>query len=105
VNQRVYPDTYGIDTWNMDNAGSVFIHIVNSRQYRAVTGRYPPPTPLDAKTYIEHGFPWFELYDEPGGRCAGFGKLVAHQERARARGRERAAGRREGIRRAHRPDY
>lgn len=67
VTQRVYPDPYGIETWNMANAGSVFIHILNSRQYRAVTGREPPPTPLDAKTYLEHGFPWFELYDEPEG--------------------------------------
>ena len=67
VKQKIYPDPYGIDTWDLENSGSVFIHIFNSEQYRAVTGQNPPPTPIDVNAYIEHGFPWFELYDESEG--------------------------------------
>jgi len=29
-----------------------------------LTGRKPPLTPISAQTYIERGFPWFDLYDE-----------------------------------------
>jgi hypothetical protein len=32
-----------------------------------VTGRPPPPTPVSAATYTEHGLPWFDLYDEDRG--------------------------------------
>ena len=59
-----YPDRYGIDAWDPENHGQVFVHIVNSAQYRDITGREPPPTPIDVKTYTDHGLPWFELYDE-----------------------------------------
>jgi hypothetical protein len=62
--QKIYPDKYGLDTWDQENFGSVFIHIVNSEQYQEITGHKPPPSPVNAKTYTEHGFPWFELYEE-----------------------------------------
>jgi hypothetical protein len=64
IKQKVYPDPYGIDTWDPENYGRAFVYIVNSEQYRRVTGLEPPPTPVSVQTYIEHGLPWFDLYDE-----------------------------------------
>ena len=64
MRQKIYPDPYGIGTWDPENVTSVFVHIVNSEQYRELTGREPPPSPVGAKTYTESGLPWFELYDE-----------------------------------------
>jgi hypothetical protein len=70
MTQAIYPDPYGIETWDPASGVSVAIHIVNSEQYRALTGEDPPPSPVDARTYTEHGFPWFELYDEARGDVA-----------------------------------
>ncbi len=67
MKQSIYPDQYGVDTWDQDNFGRVYVHIVNSMAYREITGREPPPTPISAKMYTEHGFPWFDLYDEEKG--------------------------------------
>lgn len=67
MRQKVYPDPYGIDTWDQEDSGSVSIHILNSEQYRQVTGHEPHPTPVDTTTYIQHGLPWFDLYDESEG--------------------------------------
>ena len=64
IRQKVYLDSYGLDAWDLQNFGSVWVHILNSEQYRAVTGLEPPPTPIDAHTYTQYGFPWFQLYDE-----------------------------------------
>jgi len=64
MRQKIYPDPYGLDAWDQDRDGRVFVHILNSAQFRQVTGVEPPPTPIDAKTYTEHGLPWFDLYDE-----------------------------------------
>ena len=67
MKQKIDPDPYGIATWDPENHAEIFVHILNSEQYREVTGRKPPPTPVSARTYTGHGFPWFDLYDESWG--------------------------------------
>ena len=67
MKQKIYPDPYGIETWDQDNYGRIFIHIINSAEFFAIAGFDPPPTPIDAKTYTEYGLPWFDLYDETKG--------------------------------------
>jgi hypothetical protein len=67
ITQKLYPDPYGIDVWDPANTGSVTVHLVNTRQYRSITEREPPPSPIDAGTYTSYGFPWFALYDEHRG--------------------------------------
>jgi hypothetical protein len=65
--QQIYPDPYGIDTWDQDNYQRVFVHILNSAQFLTITGIVPPPTPVDAQAYTDYGLPWFALYDEGAG--------------------------------------
>jgi hypothetical protein len=67
IKQKVYPDPYGVETWDPDERGCVAVHIVNGEQYRELTGDGTPPTPVDAQTYTRKGFPWFALYDESAG--------------------------------------
>jgi hypothetical protein len=64
MKQKIYPDAHGIDTWDAENFGRVYVHIVNSMMYREITGQEPPPTPITAQTYTQHGYPWFDLYDD-----------------------------------------
>ena len=67
LTQKIYPDSYGFDTWDEGNSGRVYVHIVNSMMYRQITGDQPPATPVTAREYAEHGLPWFALYDEGKG--------------------------------------
>ncbi len=67
MTQKIYPDPYGVETWDQNSFGSVFIHIVNSEQYYNLTNMVPPPTPVSISTYVKFGLPWFELYDEEEG--------------------------------------
>lgn len=62
MKQQIDRDEYGLDTWDLTRASEVFIHIVNSQQWTAITGEALPPTPVDAATYTAHGLPWFDLY-------------------------------------------
>jgi len=64
MRQKIYRDEYGIDSWDQENYGRVYVHILNSMMFREVTGLEPPPTPITARTYQEHGLPWFDLYDQ-----------------------------------------
>jgi hypothetical protein len=76
MRQKIYPDPHGLDTWDPTAAGTVEVHVLNSQQFRAVTGEAMPPTPISAKTYSDHGFPWFELYDEERGALPGSERLA-----------------------------
>jgi hypothetical protein len=64
MEQKIYPDSYGLDTWDPASCTQVLIHIVNSEQYFAITGREPPPSPVSAQLYSNMKLPWFQLYDE-----------------------------------------
>jgi hypothetical protein len=70
MRQKIYPDRYGAEVWDQRNAGRARIQLVNSRRYRELTGRAPPPTPIDAAAYTAAGLPWFDLYDEAAGSVA-----------------------------------
>ena len=64
IQQKILKDEHGIDTWDPAAHGTLVVHVLNSAQYRAVTGRAAPSSPVDARTYTDHGFPWFEVYEE-----------------------------------------
>lgn len=55
-------------------------------QPREITGEEPPSTPVSSRTYSEHGFPWFSLYDErrgdlPAAEALGGVKSVKQMDR------------------------
>ena len=64
MEQSIYPDPHGPTTWDNATTGRVYVHIVNSMLYEQITGRKAPDTPVTVRTYAEHGYPWFDLYDE-----------------------------------------
>ena len=71
MKQKIYPDPHGIDSWDTDDRSRVYVHIVNSELWREITGEQPPNTPVTAREYEKHGYPWFDLYDETAGTLAG----------------------------------
>ncbi len=89
MRQKIYPDPHGLDAWDPANYGEVTIHIVNSAQFREITGQDPPPTPVDAAVYTLHGLPWFELFDADKGdvpRAAPLAEAKTVRERDLERG-------------------
>jgi hypothetical protein len=70
IRQKLYPDRHGIDTWDPERTATVRIRLLNSEAWTEVTGRPAPPSPISARTYAEHGLPWFALYDEERGDLA-----------------------------------
>src|SRR5689334_23587705 len=64
MDQKIYPDPYGVDVWDQGAGARVYVHLVSSDLWREITGEAPPPTPVTARSYAEAGLPWFDLYDE-----------------------------------------
>ena len=70
MKQSIYPDPHGVDTWDQCNYARVYVHLVNSQMWAAITGEPMPTTPVTAQAYAEHNLPWFDLYDEHMGDIA-----------------------------------
>jgi hypothetical protein len=77
MEQKIYPDPHGLQAWDLENYGEVFVHIVNSLQYWSITGEEAPPSPVDAQTYTRFGLPWFALFDDEAETLAEAKKLSA----------------------------
>jgi len=67
IQQRIYPDPYGVDKWNPVATAVIQIHLLEIAEFAAWTGEPPPPSPVDAETYTRFGLPWFEIYDSDRG--------------------------------------
>jgi tetratricopeptide (TPR) repeat protein len=64
IKQQIYPDTYGVNSWDFNQRRSIKLHIVNSIDYKKITGQEPPASPITTDQYHSAGIPWFEKYDE-----------------------------------------
>ena len=64
MRQEIHEDAYGIEAWDQDHGLRCFIHLANSAQYEAITGRRPPHQPPSARDYTQAGLPWFDTYDD-----------------------------------------
>ncbi|HEY5892618.1 MAG TPA: hypothetical protein VIT91_05245 [Chthoniobacterales bacterium] len=90
MKQKIYHDRHGIEVWDPDNFGRVTVHLLNSAQFREVTGFEPPTTPVDAAAYADAGMPWFDLYDEERASLAATSTLAGVKTIAQ-RDKERGA--------------
>ncbi len=78
IDQKVYPDPYGLDVWKKTPTSVELIHIVSSEDFHKITGYSAPATPVTYETYQRLGYPWFELFDKHYKDTEGsdvFGKL------------------------------
>lgn len=75
MDQEIYADPHGLKAWETSASSRCFVHIVNSLQYREITGHAPPSPPPTAQEYTRAGLPWFDYYDAELKALAGAPKL------------------------------
>lgn len=64
MRQTIDEDPFDLEDWDLETRSRCFVHIANSLVWRAITGKRPPTVPFTAKEYTDHGFPWFDYYDD-----------------------------------------
>jgi len=114
IKQQLFQDTYGVESWDPNRRRSFKIHMVNSMDYKAITGQDPPPSPITIETYQNTGLPWFSHYDETAQsvkNAGSFGNLLGVEDIDKRRGMTRASSiptikiRPDVIRRIKTPDF
>lgn len=63
MKQEIYADKYGIDKWDLEGQ-RVFVHLLNSLEYKEVTGNNAPTKPLSPQDYKSYGYTWFDYYSD-----------------------------------------
>lgn len=64
MRQEIYDDHYGHDAWDLSRSSRCFVHILNSTQWTAATGKDCPGQPPSAADYTKAGLPWFAYYND-----------------------------------------
>lgn len=64
IRQKIITDRYGLDVWDLTRSHRCFVTVLNSAQWRTVTGEAPPHRPPSASVYTKAGLPWFDYYDD-----------------------------------------
>lgn len=75
MKQKIYEDTFGFEKWDQSHGSRCFVHLLNSAEYRRVTGKQPPAGAPTAADYTAAGLPWYEIYDEHKAAVVGAGQL------------------------------
>ncbi|OLN83089.1 hypothetical protein CCHL11_09645 [Colletotrichum chlorophyti] len=64
IKQTIETDDRLSDSWDVEASVMVNLQILDVESFCAVTGQPAPSTPVDAKTYADHGYPFFEIWGE-----------------------------------------
>jgi hypothetical protein len=64
ISQKINRDPLPVTAYDHSKVQQFHITIINAAYFSAVTGLPSPPSPISTSTYLQHGLPWFELYDE-----------------------------------------
>jgi hypothetical protein len=64
MRQEIYEDPYRFNIWETEVSSRCFVHVLNSGQWLAATGKPAPTTPPSAADYTKAGLPWFDYYDD-----------------------------------------
>lgn len=64
IKQCILEDTNPATIWERDHTVCFNVQILNSDMFQQITGKPPPSTPVSAKTYRDHGLPFFKIYGE-----------------------------------------
>lgn len=64
ISQKINKDPLPPLAYNFERGCRLYVTVINAAYFTSVTGLPSPPSPVSAKTHLEHGLPWFKLYDE-----------------------------------------
>ncbi|MEZ5277104.1 MAG: hypothetical protein R3F07_12045 [Opitutaceae bacterium] len=64
MRQHIYRDRFQLEDWDTSQRSRTFVHLLNSTQWKSITGEKPPHKPIRARDYAQAGLPWFDYYDD-----------------------------------------
>ncbi|GKT53127.1 integral membrane protein [Colletotrichum tofieldiae] len=93
IKQTIEADTHPASAWDVEASVMMNLQILDVESFCAVTGQPAPDTPVDAQSYINNGYPFFEIWgEEKSGIKGDFSEVKSvaqiEAERAEAEGKD-----------------
>jgi hypothetical protein len=76
MRQAIALDTFAFGDWDAGAAQRVFVTLVHSKDWKALTGETAPNSPPTAQEYAAAGLPWFAWYGKDQSARPGSGKFA-----------------------------
>lgn len=64
ISQKINRDSLPTVAYDVENGARLHLSVINAAHFSAITGLPAPSTPINSKTYLEMGLPWYALFDE-----------------------------------------
>ena len=64
ISQKINRDPLPVTAYDHSKVQQFHISVINAAYFTTIAGLPSPPSPITTSTYLQHGLPWFELYDE-----------------------------------------
>src|SRR5438045_3977045 len=75
IKQYIQRDVYAPDSWDQSTTTAFNLQVLDAAVFKEVTGFAPPKCPIDARTYKEHGYPFFDIPEDESDVAGDFGDL------------------------------
>ncbi|KAI1085688.1 hypothetical protein F5B20DRAFT_587646 [Whalleya microplaca] len=93
IKQSIKPDDQPSSTWDIGASIMFNIQILDAESFAEVTGVPPQPSPINAQTYAQYDYPFFEIWGEENTGIKGdFSKVKSVAQIEADRARERGEG-------------
>jgi len=93
IKQVIHADTNKPELWDQEKMILFNLQLLDATCFKQTFSIEPPKTPISAKVYAKHGYPFFKLYEQPSGIFGQFDlktvgdldkqngeKIVAHRD-------------------------
>jgi len=80
IKQYIQRDSYAPDSWDQSTTTAFNLQVLDAAVFKEVTGFAPPSCPIDARTYKEHGYPFFDIPEGESDVAGDFGDLKSLRE-------------------------
>ncbi|KAF5876608.1 putative integral membrane protein [Botrytis fragariae] len=76
IHQAILRDHFHKDRYDEKNIVMFNVQFLAPKTFHLVTGTPPPQIPVSAETYARHGYPFFEMHNEPRAITGDFEELL-----------------------------
>jgi hypothetical protein len=80
ITQTIVRDLYASSRWEAGPPIVFNLQVLNSACFESVTGQAALQSPINAKTYADLGYPFFDMYEEPSGVTGNFAQVKSVAE-------------------------
>lgn len=88
IEQNIEEDPHGLAAWDQNQRLRCFAHVINSTEFKVISGRQPPLPPITKKQYAAAGIPWYRMLHKEEAKALHGSSILATLKSLRTKSEE-----------------